>query len=531
MSRVTHRSRSRSLRRAGWRILSLAVVLLSSAARAGDWKTLVMPGPVIAGHAKIEADCASCHQALRAEAQRELCVDCHKAVGADLESQRGYHGRLTDVDRVACRDCHTEHKGREADVLGLDRDAFDHRKTDFSLRGAHASLTCERCHAAGQRFSEAASACIGCHRDDDPHRQGLGEACGDCHQETSWNRARFEHAATAFPLKGSHAQVQCAACHVNERYKKTPTSCASCHGIDDSHRGRLGAACGDCHDSVSWKKTRFDHGSKTRFPLTGAHRELACRSCHRQDAFDEKLPLECGTCHRLDDDHRGRNGPRCGDCHTSQSWKSSRFQHDRKTRFPLRGLHGEVRCDACHKGTLGKERISMNCYSCHRADDAHEGQEGRDCAGCHDERGWADQVSFDHGLTKFPLLGLHALVSCEDCHRSQRFADADPNCSSCHATDDHHETRLGDDCGRCHVPNSWRVWSFDHDTQTSFSLHGAHEGLACRACHSEPTRGRVQQSRRCETCHTEDDVHRGSFGRSCGQCHVDTSWRELRSMR
>lgn len=510
----------------------LAGPLLADVAWAIDWRKLVMPGPVIAGHADVEGDCGRCHETFRAEAQDRLCLDCHEAIREDVKADLGFHGRAPAVAGAQCRNCHTEHKGRDADVIALNRDAFDHRQTDFALRGAHTRVACESCHEAGKPFRDATGDCAGCHRDDDVHKGRLGAACADCHEVTAWKDAKFDHDATRYPLEGRHAQVDCALCHPNQRYDRTPTACAACHGLDDAHRGQLGRDCRQCHTPAGWKRTSFDHSAaRTGFGLTGAHRGLGCHSCHEGDPQRDALPVDCVGCHRHDDDHRGRNGARCGDCHGSASWKPARFDHDRRTKFPLRGAHRDASCDACHKGTLGKERMSKSCYSCHRNDDPHAGQEGKDCGACHDERAWEGEVSFDHELTRFPLLGLHALASCEECHQSSRFRDTDAQCAECHLENDHHEARLGSDCGRCHAPNDWRIWKFEHDTETSFALHGSHDGLDCEACHTKAVRGAIRQSRRCDTCHAQDDAHAGRFGRSCDRCHLESSWQEVGRMR
>ena len=64
------------------------------------------------------------------------------------------------------------------------------------------------------------------------------------------------------------------------------------------------------------------------------------------------------------------------------------------------------------------------------------------CGDCHKTDGWKvdlKTVSFDHGSTKFPLVGQHKEVSCRDCHTSLAFAQAKTACSDCH-TDMHEQT-------------------------------------------------------------------------------------------
>jgi hypothetical protein len=508
-------------------LLALAGLLAAAGpAAAIDVRTLVMPGPLIQGHADLEDQCAKCHEPFDREAQRGLCLDCHDEIAADLRARAGFHGRSPAVGRVQCRSCHTDHEGRAADVVGLNPASFDHALTDQPLRGAHAAVPCASCHAAEQPFREAPRECSGCHREDDPHQGRLGAGCGDCHGESAWAEARFDHSETRFPLEGAHRDVACNLCHPAERYEDTARDCRSCHVPDDVHRGRFGPRCESCHTVEAWRSVAFDHDRDTEYPLTGRHREAACATCHTGDLYGRELATDCHSCHRSDDEHRGRRGRDCGSCHVTDGWQTASFDHDRDTDFPLRGSHREARCETCHRGVLGKEALATDCVGCHAADDVHAGQEGRDCGRCHGETRWAEHVAFDHDLTRFPLLGLHAAVACEECHPTARFQDAETACSACHA-DEFHEGRLTEDCARCHNPNAWDRWSFDHDQRTPFALHGAHADVACHACHATPVHRGIELSGTCDTCHSGEDVHRGGFGRDCGRCHGERSWQEL----
>jgi hypothetical protein len=161
----------------------------------------------------------------------------------------------------------------------------------------------------------------------------------------------------------------------------------------------------------------------------------------------------------------------------------------------------------------------------------HRGQQGRDCARCHSETGWKERVAFDHDLARFPLLGLHAVVNCEECHATAEYRGTARECVACHARVDTHEGRLGEKCELCHNPNDWKLWKFDHATQTEFPLEGAHARLACESCHYEPVHGEIELSKSCGACHGAEDPHRGAFGSSCERCHGETSWREVRIAR
>jgi hypothetical protein len=498
----------------------------SPPALAVDLERLVMPGPVIEGHADVESKCGKCHVPFRRGEQNALCLDCHEAVAADLDSGRGWHGRAPGLAQAPCRDCHTEHRGRDFDVVGLDPAAFRHDLTDFALEGAHRRVSCQPCHERGTKHRESPSDCFDCHRGDDSHRGRLGEKCGDCHSPDGWEQGRFDHDETEFPLEGRHDEVECGKCHPSQRYEKTPSDCGTCHRLDDVHLGRFGTGCEKCHSPDEWKTLRFDHDRDTEFPLRGSHRGAKCLACHVQGIEGAKPETDCFSCHRADDAHHGRNGNDCERCHVETDWESDKFDHDAMTEFPLRGAHQALECRQCHEGPVSEE-LDATCFACHGDDDVHRGQEGSRCQSCHNERGWTVDVFFDHEVTRFPLLGLHAVAACEQCHLSARFQDAATRCVACHGDDDIHLRRLGPDCARCHTPNGWKVWRFDHDEQTRFPLHDSHQGIDCHACHRVPVEEQIELSTGCYPCHARDDVHFGAYGRDCRRCHRETRWDDV----
>lgn len=528
--RTWTRGRRRSL--ACFALLGLAPIGLALGAvpaRAVDWQKMVMPGPLAGAHAELESDCASCHKAFDGGAERQLCMTCHEEVAADVAAKTGYHGRQTMALSGPCRSCHAEHKGRSADILGLSEATFDHARTDYPLAGAHQRVACDGCHVEGRRRDAAPQDCVGCHREDDPHGDAMSDDCDSCHDEVRWQATRFDHDRTDHPLTGAHREAACDGCHAGRRFEGTPTECIACHAIDDAHGGRFGRACADCHTTTAWRRKDFDHGRKTGFPLEGAHATARCDSCHRKPPGELELPKDCGACHRADDVHAGRFGTACESCHGAVAWKTVRFDHDRKTDFPLRDAHAKVACEGCHmRGLESDQKMDMRCIACHAKDDVHREALGSDCAECHDELRFAGRVRFDHDLTRFPLLGLHAVAGCEACHADRTFQRDDRACRACHAGDDVHAGTLGSDCERCHTPNGWMLWQFDHDAQTRFALAGGHAGIACDGCHRQPMGGAFQMAQRCVDCHETEDAHRGRFGRGCQNCHSDAAWKPAR---
>ncbi|MGD8913163.1 MAG: cytochrome C, partial [Candidatus Thiodiazotropha sp.] len=74
-------------------------------------------------------------------------------------------------------------------------------------------------------------------------------------------------------------------------------------------------------------------------------------------------------------------------------------------------------------------------------------------------------------------------------------------------------------CGECHNPNSWLLWTFDHDTKTDFPLEGKHSEVYCDSCHRTNLKEHKLSPNHCYGCHRGDDIHRGGFGRQCDRCH------------
>lgn len=505
----------------------LALTLVAGPAAAIDFEKLVMPGDLASAHADLEDDCSNCHAPLSRDDQALACQVCHEEVAADIANEQGHHGLHPDVAASDCRVCHPDHRGREFDMLGLDPAAFDHAFTDFALEGAHRAAACGSCHEAGKKHREAPGDCFACHEDDDAHRGELGEDCGSCHQPTAWLEAEYDHDESGWPLVGHHRDAQCGLCHVGQRYEATPTDCIDCHRVDDAHEGRFGEDCGSCHDPKGWQKGSFDH-SQTDFPLEGHHVDAQCESCHVEPPDQVDLPTDCFSCHRLDDAHRGGRGEDCGECHSPADWAKPRFDHEKESGFALVEAHAELDCRSCHPVSTEQAIGDETCASCHTKDDVHEGELRGGCDQCHGQKTWSADIRFDHDLARFPLLGLHASLACEECHGDPKLVGTPSACIACHGEDDTHEAKLGPGCQDCHTPNGWAVWEFDHDTRTRFELHGRHEGIACESCHRWPTQDVVRAPSSCVECHARDDAHRGSFGRQCGACHHPDGWEKAR---
>lgn len=238
---------------------------------------------------------------------------------------------------------------------------------------------------------------------------------------------------------------------------------------------------------------------------------------------------------------------RCEDCHVDEGWERLRppppdaFDHG-TTGFPLRGAHGTVTCEGCHR--RGLDGLTSSCSACHH--DPHGGLNGMSCDRCHDERSWALARNLQaHEGTRFPLIGAHAAVQCEACHRPRRaepLSATPTECRVCHLRDfrrarpDHQGAGFVA-CGQCHTPNGFRGASYTH---RAYVLDGRHAFQRCTACHTGAVfAGLAQGGNDCFSCHQADYNRTATIGgavpnhpannfpTTCLACHVDTRdrWR------
>jgi hypothetical protein len=229
----------------------------------------------------------------------------------------------------------------------------------------------------------------------------------------------------------------------------------------------------------------------------------------------------------------------CQKCHTYSSWKPIRaipeFNHD-NTRYLLRGMHAKVACTQCHTNMAFK-KVSTQCSECHA--DIHRRQFGTNCESCHTVKGWQVNIQqIQNHQNRFPLVGAHALVECDQCHRNAaagQFVGLSTACYSCHQQDfltpviNHVALNLPTTCETCHSMNNFVSAKFDHMKFTGYALTGAHATLECTACHiNNVFAGTPAQ---CYTCHTPDFVNSHNpphvqlgLPHDCGTCHNTSAW-------
>jgi hypothetical protein len=511
----------------------------------GQLGNFVNPGPLSNPHKSLDGlkNCTQCHSASQG-VPNEKCLDCHPEIQKRLQARQGYHARKLGQ----CASCHSEHKGRDYDVTGLSRLNFNHIDTGWPLTGKHRQAECKDCHTTKRKgtnrttYLEADADCASCHLSESPHKtqKKKFQACQKCHGTSDWSardRMQFNHnTETRYPLTGNHAKVDCFSCHTNKVWApKAHAQCSDCHA--DPHNGSFGPKCSDCHTStVSWTSSSsvtvpsakassqgFDH-SKTQFPLQGRHRSVSCKKCHGSTIG--KMPKinfrDCKGCHPNphNNQFQQRWTPKtCKSCHSTLGFQNlNKFKHNEDSRYELLGQHRKVECNKCHAG--GKYRWlsqTPDCDECHA--DVHNGQyEPQPCSSCHNFDGFKKK-QFDHSKTRFPLVGKHKAVACNDCHSSGQYKGLDTSCNSCHA--DYHDGQLSKECETCHAPTGFKDVEFDHNRQARFRIDGKHKENTCNQCHWG---GKYKfEEVRCATCHY--DVHNGAHGKECDRCHTTSGFK------
>jgi hypothetical protein len=373
-----------------------------------SWKTM-LPGydfdhsktkyPLVGKHAQVP--CSKCHlnDDFKAQLTFANCNDCHKP---DPHTGQ-FEAR---AKKGECAECHNL-EGWKPSLFGVK----EHDSSRYALKGKHIKVDCAKCHIPAGKdtiYKVKFEQCTDCHKD--PHDNQFAKApysnrCEPCHTVQDFHRTTFtvaKHRDTRFVLTGAHSAVACGDCHkvggAGRTDKVLPfhwedQTCTACH--KDPHKGEFNdrmakkrangtpLGCEACHTVKSWADINgFDH-SKTKFPLLGAHRTVACADCHKPTtAYESRFkgtPQECEACHN--DAHDGQflakdSKTHCGDCHNAQRWVPSTFDHDR-THMPLTGGHAHVPCAKCHIQTkrLAQKVIviykntPVKCVDCHGKDE------------------------------------------------------------------------------------------------------------------------------------------------------------------
>jgi hypothetical protein len=323
------------------------------------------------------------------------------------------HGDTTEP--LNCTLCHTQDGWSPAkQPLEFEHDT----ESGFDRSGRHAELTCESCHF-GLDFSEpkiSAAGCAACHVD--VHLGNLSVECTACHNTTSFNDVPGVglHIRTSLPLTGTHLQISCESCHLDDTggaYTTLDPDCFACHAQDfataslDHVENGFSTDCEACHNTLAFSAgIAFDHVTVSGgFRLLGIHARIACANCHIVPGFESLFPgvtgdQDCVGCHQDDydtaePDHVGTGFPTtCIQCHNVERWEDAIFTEHDALYFPIfSGAHRNKwgSCAECHEVT--SDFGAFTCLSCHehertRMDEKHKEEQGyiynsAECFDCH----------------------------------------------------------------------------------------------------------------------------------------------------
>jgi hypothetical protein len=421
--------------------------------------------PLTNGHANVP--CTSCHVGNNYNLQI-VATDCGHA-GCHLttwqQTTNPQHSAAATVFPIAmCSTCHNTVSWQNAN--------FNHATTGFPLTNSHQLApagkvaSCTDCHINNNYNLQIQPTDCGnsqCHLNTNygggwqgttnPVHSTAGAPfaaanCSNCHNTVSFLTAIFNHAATGWPLVGSHQLVPvgkvnaCTDCHVGNNYNLTAanTDCYGCHqtawnsttavgGNVPNHLtsfAGLQSMCSTCHDTVLWSDGKFDH-SATGFPLQGPHMlpprttvtgaigpmVNACTDCHIGGNYTTGYPTtDCYGCHQtyytnaqtydpsVPNHVTANYGTGCIACHTTwvtQAWLGATFNHTFfRLPHPTKGVAGV--CSDCHINANNYKQFS--CENCHTYPTAHR-----------------PGMSHDNVCSPSPACWYNPPTRCYDCHK------------------------------------------------------------------------------------------------------------------
>ena len=505
--------------------------------------------PIYSGaHEGVWDACSECHTTPGNYAVFS-CVACHNNSECDPQHS-GVGGYV--YDNTACLACHP---------TGDSGGAFDHNTSNFPLTGAHQTVDCIQCHAAG--YEGTPTNCDACHMQDynqsaNPDHQTLNlpTECATCHTtEPDWNPASFDIHNQYYVLAGAHAAIadQCVTCH-NGDYNNTPNTCAGCH-LDQYNQTdnpphvalNFPTECATCHSETAWVPAEYTEHDNQYFPIySGAHQGVwdECSECHTNPS--NYAVFTCTTCHanpETNQQHATVGGyfyesTACLACHPTGD-SDGAFDHN-TSGFPLTGAHQAVECISCHAS--GYEGTPTNCDACHMPDYNQSVNPNHqtlniptECATCHTTEPDWNPASFGIHNQYYVLAGAHAAIAdqCVTCHNGD-YNNTPNTCAGCHLdqynqTDDppHVALNFPTECATCHSETAWVPAEYtEHDAQYFPIYSGAHQGVwdECSECHTNPNNYAVFT---CTSCHTNpetDQQHSGVGGyvydnTACLACH------------
>ena len=192
-------------------VLVPVAIYLSGTSGLPIWTSVVIPGPLSAAHAFLEAQCESCHTP-NVGIKAASCITCHAPDALPLAKQAtAFHATIQE-----CRGCHIEHQGRDVRPIKIDHTVLIAvalqaappriESGQPSVSGLSALLRSLGGTSGKQVASEREMLdCMSCHSFRDKHQAMFGQQCADCHAMETWKIAGFLHP--------SPKSQDCSQCH------------------------------------------------------------------------------------------------------------------------------------------------------------------------------------------------------------------------------------------------------------------------------------------------------------------------------
>ena len=150
----------------------------------------ISPGDLSTLHAHLEgmSNCTQCH-VLGNKVSNDKCLVCHTEIQSRISASKGYHSS-TDVKGKDCITCHSEHNGKNFQLIRFDITKFDHKLSGYPLSIPHAKKECKDCHnpkfiadpklkSKKNSYLGLGTECLSCH--EDYHKKTLSSTCLNCH--------------------------------------------------------------------------------------------------------------------------------------------------------------------------------------------------------------------------------------------------------------------------------------------------------------------------------------------------------------
>ncbi|MCB1120330.1 MAG: hypothetical protein KJT03_02175 [Verrucomicrobiae bacterium] len=222
-----------------------------------EWQRMANPGELVAAHAFLDHNCMACHTPVKG-VEAINCITCH----ANEETLLNRQPTSFHADISSCKECHIDHRGREANISVMDHGAISEiglrqlsnssELTEVEVNqiarlkqwldqdGKSVTSITSNPHLSQ---GELALNCATCHQNEDRHLGLFGSNCSVCHETKKWTIPEFKHPPAS--------SMDCAQCH------EAPPSHYMGHFnmISQKVAGKPHARvdqCFECHQTTSW---------------------------------------------------------------------------------------------------------------------------------------------------------------------------------------------------------------------------------------------------------------------------------------